>query len=203
MDDDFEQLRACIYNSPSELCRFRQLVVNGVLATDASDPELNAWRNEQWERSLGAGESVQSGRDMKDDRRAMLVFELILQAADVSHCMQHWLIFSKWSSRSFEERLVAFLSGRKDFNNDPIVNWYENELEWFDSYIIPLAKRLQSCGLFGASGDEFWHWAEENRQEFACTGPSFTETVHQALCKKYASATAASTSSGRNLWRFL
>ena len=37
MDDTFQALRKCIYTNETELNRFRQLVVNAVMATDIMD----------------------------------------------------------------------------------------------------------------------------------------------------------------------
>jgi hypothetical protein len=48
MDPKFESLRACIYGNEPEFRRFRQLVVNVVLATDIFDKELSAVRKSRW-----------------------------------------------------------------------------------------------------------------------------------------------------------
>jgi hypothetical protein len=37
---------------------------------------------------------------------------------------------------------------------------------WFyDNYIIPLAKKLKECGVFGVASDEFLNYTTQNRQE--------------------------------------
>ena len=41
LSNQFEQLRRCIFETKDELLRFRQLIVNIVLATDIFDKELN------------------------------------------------------------------------------------------------------------------------------------------------------------------
>ena len=41
----------------------------------------------------------------------------------------------------------AYKEGRMD--NDPSVGWYQGEIGFFDFYIIPLAKKLFTCGVFG------------------------------------------------------
>jgi hypothetical protein len=53
MLDDFESLRACIYQIEEELKRFRQLVVNTVMATDIVDKELQTLRKALWEAPFG------------------------------------------------------------------------------------------------------------------------------------------------------
>jgi len=34
------------------------------------------------------------------------------------------------------------------------VNWYRGEIGFFDFYIVPLAKKLKECGVFGVSSGE-------------------------------------------------
>ena len=51
----------------------------------------------------------------------------------------------------------AFKQGRLE--KDPSIAWYEGEMGFFDFYIIPLAKKLFTCGVFGVTSDEvgsFW-----------------------------------------------
>ena len=48
MEDTFSDLRAVIYSNEEERRRFRQLVVNVVLATDIVDKELKELRNKRW-----------------------------------------------------------------------------------------------------------------------------------------------------------
>lgn len=56
----------------------------------------------------------------------------------------------------------AYLDGR--IEKDPSLSWYEGEVAFFDFYIIPLAKKLETCGVFGASSHEYLAYAEQNRQ---------------------------------------
>jgi hypothetical protein len=48
---------------------------------------------------------------------------------------------------------AAYLAGRAP--RDPADTWYEGEIMFFDKYIIPLAKKLDECGVFGVSSDEY------------------------------------------------
>ena len=61
------------------------------------------------------------------------------------------------------ECYAAYKSGRAEV--DPSVNWYEGELGFFDFYIIPLAKKLKECGVFGVSSGEYLDYAMKNRNE--------------------------------------
>mmetsp|Transcript_3278 Transcript_3278/g.8753 ORF Transcript_3278/g.8753 Transcript_3278/m.8753 type:complete len:112 (-) Transcript_3278:165-500(-) len=62
--------------------------------------------------------------------------------------------------------------GYKEGRNkaDPSVGWYEGELSFFDHYLIPLAKKLSTCGVFGVASDEYLNYATANRQEWERKG---------------------------------
>jgi hypothetical protein len=52
MDDSFSAIRRVIYSNDDELKRFRQLVVNSVMATDIMDKDLKELRNSRWDRAF-------------------------------------------------------------------------------------------------------------------------------------------------------
>lgn len=62
----------------------------------------------------------------------------------------------------------AYIDGRAD--TDPGDNWYKGELGFFDFYVIPLAKKLKNCGVFGVSSDEYLTYAMQNRAEWEMKG---------------------------------
>ena len=62
----------------------------------------------------------------------------------------------------------AYKAGR--MGADPSEFWYTGELGFFDNYIIPLAKKLKECKVFGVSSDEYLNYAERNRSEWADRG---------------------------------
>jgi class 3 adenylate cyclase len=169
MDTNFDALRAAIYGTVDERKRFRQLVVNSVMATDIMDRDLKALRNSRWLKAFseGAGGNDESRVDAVD-RKATIVIEHLIQASDVSHTMQHWHIYRKWNARLFEELYRAFVEGRSE--TDPSKFWYRGEMGFFDFYIIPLAKKLKNCGVFGVSSDEYLNYAIKNRQEWEDRG---------------------------------
>jgi class 3 adenylate cyclase len=165
MDSDFDDLRAAIYSTVDEKKHFRQLVVNSVMATDIMDKELKVLRNNRWEKAFTEG--VRGQEESKEDivdRKATIVIEHLIQASDISHTMQHWHIYRKWNARLFEELYRAYVDGRSD--KDPSEFWYKGEIGFFDFYIIPLAKKLKDCGVFGVSSDEYLNYAKKNRQEW-------------------------------------
>lgn len=72
-------------------------------------------------------------------------------------------------------KLFTSLFQRKYFT-DPSESWYQGELGFYDFYIIPLAKKLDQCGVFGVSSDEFLNYAKENRQEWEKKGRDIVAT---------------------------
>ena len=42
----------------------------------------------------------------------------------------------------------------------------QGEMGFFDFYVIPLARKLKECGVFGVSSDEYLQYALENRREW-------------------------------------
>lgn len=71
----FENLRRCIYADETEKKRFRQVLVNSVLATDHDDPEAQALRQERWDKSFGP-----AAVDEDISRKATSVIEALMQA---------------------------------------------------------------------------------------------------------------------------
>eukprot|EP00980_Cylindrotheca_fusiformis_P017960 scaffold5706_cov151-Cylindrotheca_fusiformis.AAC.6 len=182
MEDEYAALRACIYQTEDDLKRFRQLIVNTVLATDIVDKELQTLRKARWEIAFSnvdsAAGSLNCDRVESEDRKATIVIEHLIQASDVSHTMQHWHIYKKWNERFFMECYGAYREGRADV--DPSKNWYKGEIGFFDFYVIPLARKLQSCGVFGVSSEEYLNYAVANRDEWVREGEAL---VQQYLVK--------------------
>jgi hypothetical protein len=74
----------------------------------------------------------------------------------------------------------AYREGRAD--TDPSEGWYKGEIGFFDFYIIPLAKKLKDCGVFGVSSSEYLDYAMKNRQEWEDRGQERTsEMVERAI----------------------
>ena len=185
MRDEYAQLRKCMFgssagntgssNTKEELLHFRQLVVQMVMATDVMDKELGLLRKERWQIAFDTNNTNSAVDDdiHNANRKATIVLEHLIQAADVSHTMQHWYIYIKWNERLFVEMYHAYKQGRLD--NDPSENWYQSELGFLDYYIIPLAKKLETCGVFGVSSDEFLIYATENRKEWELKGKQLVQ----------------------------
>jgi 3'5'-cyclic nucleotide phosphodiesterase len=171
MADEYSEFRKAVCPSNYHLQRLRQVVVNSIIATDISDNDLKDDRNARWVSAFGDGVSTAGADESSQqiiNRRATLVLEHLIQASDVSHCMQHWQVYRKWNERLFCEMYSAYNIGRG--GRDPAEFWYQGELCFFDFYIIPLAKKLRDCDVFGVSCDEFLTYAEQNREEWARRG---------------------------------
>jgi len=186
MEDRFTQLRTAICGTQVELQRFRQLVVNSVMATDVMDKELKNLRNVRWDRAFAPSstkpESPEAAAAAARDnvnRKATIVIEHLIQASDVAHTMQHWHVYRKWNAKLFTEMTLAYREGRAD--TDPATFWYDGELGFLDFYIIPLAKKLKECGVFGVCSDEYLTYAMENRHEWAEKGREVVAELVESL----------------------
>jgi hypothetical protein len=175
MRPEFSELRACIGN----LERFHDLVTKAVLATDIVDKELKVERNARWETVFS--ESSNPVSNANNHLKATIVLEHMIQAADVCHTMQHWHIYQKWNERLFCEMWRAYKAGRAETN--PADSWYRGELGFFDFYIIPLAKKLSDCGVFGVSSDENLMYAIENRREWELKGQEVVVMMVEKYCQ--------------------
>jgi hypothetical protein len=125
---------------------------------------------------------------------AKAISEQIMQAADVSHTMQHFSTFTKWNKRLYHEVLAAHKCGRTLAHHEqrrgcsapeihhPKENWYDSEIGFFTFYIIPLAERLDACGAF-SDDDKFAPLAIQNKEHWIEFGGELTASmVMEAEC---------------------
>jgi class 3 adenylate cyclase len=171
MEDRFQVLRRAIYSTEAEFRRFRQLLVNTILATDIMDKDLKSMRNAKWDKAFAESFlGPEEGMVEINNRKATVVIEHLIQASDVAHTMQHWQVYRKWNGRLFKELYRSYSEGHSD--KDPSEGWYEGEMGFFDFYILPLAKKLHDCGVFGVASHEYLNYAEQNRREWEAKGKS-------------------------------
>jgi class 3 adenylate cyclase len=174
MRPEFSELRACI----GELERFHDLVTKAVMATDIADQELKKERNARWETVFSESANQVGGTDQL---KATIVLDHMMQAADVAHTMQHWHVYRKWNERLFHEMWKAYAAGHAETN--PVDTWYKGEMGFFDFYVIPLAKKLSECGVFGVSSDENLMYALENRREWELKGQEMVAMMVDKYCR--------------------
>ena len=181
----YSELHSTLFANQDELTRFRKLVVNGVMATDIADKDLKTLRNNRWDKAfkVDPNHEISSKQEQKDavNRKATIVIEHLIQASDVSHTMQHWHVFRKWNQSLFEEMYEAYRTGRAAQN--PVDFWYQGEIGFFDFYIIPLAKKLKDCGVFGVSSDEYLNYAMKNREEWEARGHEVVMEMVEAVAE--------------------
>ena len=91
MEPQYSELRSCIYTTNEELTRFRQLLVNAVMATDIADRELGSLRKTRWVKAFNTSstspDQQHDEQTIREDnnRKATIVIEHLIQASDVSH----------------------------------------------------------------------------------------------------------------------
>lgn len=176
-------LRKHIYRTNAERKRFRQVLVNAVMATDISDRSLLQLRARRWQRAFDIVESedespdVGKRRELREttNRKATAVVDALMQLADIAHTLQHWNIYRKWNDKLFQEVMSAYLHGRASF--DPEKIWYRGELAFFDHFVIPLARRLQECGIFGCASSQYLSFAIANRKQWEERGQEILDAL--------------------------
>jgi 3'5'-cyclic nucleotide phosphodiesterase/Adenylate and Guanylate cyclase catalytic domain len=86
MEPAYTNLRRTIYTSVAEFKRFRELVVNAVMATDIVDKDLKKLRNDRWD--VAFDHNTHEDEEAARNRKATIVIEHLIQASDVAHTMQ-------------------------------------------------------------------------------------------------------------------
>lgn len=87
MEECYTDLRRTIYCNEVEFKRFRQLIVNTVLATDIMDKTLGEIRKARWNKAFNEQPKQEAAKD-NVNRKATIVIEHLIQASDVAHTMQ-------------------------------------------------------------------------------------------------------------------
>jgi hypothetical protein len=81
----------------------------------------------------------------------------------------------KWSNQLFLELKKAHKEGR---GGDPKNNWFENQIGFLESYLLPLARRLEDTGVFGdVIGPVFARIVEANRDRWLTDGLGVTSNI--------------------------
>ena len=81
-----------------------------------------------------------------------------------------------------------------------LILWFHpnSEIGFLDFYVIPLAKKLKDCGVFGVSSDEYLQYAQNNRNEWEEKGKEVVDELiekvksnskyQMMIAKKFASS---------------
>jgi class 3 adenylate cyclase len=184
MTPNFSDLRECIgLSDAKEMRRFRQVLVNSVIATDILDIDLKVHRDKAWAKAFRKASS-ETISNSSNSLKATAVIEHLMQAADAAHTLQSYHIYLEWAERQFEEIYQAYHDGRAERN--PADSWYKGELCFFDNFVIPLAKRLRDSGLFGRTGSDFLKHAQDNRKQWADQGKDMVREMVEGFSRKIA-----------------
>ena len=107
-----------------------------------------------------------------DELRESVIMETILKSADVAHNLQGFDQMAKWSDRLYLELRKAFVEQKGD---DPMNGWFNNQIDFLDFYLLPLARKLDDTGAFGDTrGAVFASIVEKNRTRWTTEGMSVT-----------------------------
>ena len=174
MNEEFRELRNVIYVNDTEMNLFRQVVVTAVMATDIFDPEHVQSRERRFQRVFGKKQ-----RTPMASLSNTVILENLIQASDIAHTMQHWSVYLKWNERLFREMTKLYKQGR--MGKDPLQGWYEGEIKFFEGVVIPLAKRLGQCHVFGVSSNECLDNAEKNLTQWKRQGKLVLESFQKNL----------------------
>jgi 3'5'-cyclic nucleotide phosphodiesterase len=178
----YTELRNALCKSNCELLRFRQTIVNTVLATDLWNVELVRFRYSRWEATFHGNsddELTSTDLEIQSNRQSTALLETIVQSADIAHTMQDWNVYRKWNQKLFEEYYVAYRAGRSE--ELPSMSWYENELDFFDGFVIPIAQNVKDSCAFGSHGDSFLHCALLNREKWVMEGNDIVREMFEHL----------------------
>ena len=190
MGTDFQDLQAAIFSNQEEYDRFKSIFINTIMATDLFDDALKADRSKRY--AMAFDESSRDPRLSEEQQlnlRATTVLDLVMQVADIAHTMEHFHSFRRWNERLFEEMYQAYQHDRLDA--DPSEGWYNNEIKFFDEYVLPLARKINGCGMFGNAGQDLIDQAQKNRKEFVVKGSKMVAEVVQRVKEETAQAQAA------------
>ena len=186
MDPGYKDLRSTIFRKPSDIKEFRNLVVNSVMATDLQDSELKISQDARWKElfedriypsddnaiaaECSMPEKNYKREEFNHNRRAMLIIEFIIQASVISEYMQHWKIYEKKRRRHFTETQRP--TGTATATTAATIStWYEKELDFFDTVVIPLLTRIRLSGVFCTSSvGMMLEYTMQNRADWAEQG---------------------------------
>eukprot|EP00978_Attheya_sp_CCMP212_P007822 scaffold18164_cov62-Attheya_sp.AAC.2 len=106
-----------------------------------------------------------------------VALEVMMNAADVAHTMQSWDTFLKWNRMLFHELEDAHKDKRPG-SWDPTADWFNNQIVFYDLYVLPLAHRLHRIGLFGRTKDNrFVNNANAIKRRWMLEGEAITKEM--------------------------
>lgn len=126
------------------------------------------------------GYAIDPDADEPDELKSTVIMETIMTAADVAHNLQGFEQMKKWSSRLYLELRKAYQAGR---GFDASAKWFENQIGFLESYLLPLAHRLEDTNVFGSM--EFARIVEDSRDRWLTEGYDEAQRVIAEGAKVY------------------
>ena len=189
MQPAYKDLRECLFGSQEDVELFRSLLVKSVMATDIFEKDQASTRKNRWDTLQSGMVQQPQSAELEEKlslQKAAVVVEYLIEVSDVSHCVQHLNVYTKWNKSLFKEMFLGYKAGRA--SNDPSKNWYDGELKFFDAHVIPLAQRLCDCQVFRASAEICFTNAINNRRKWEQKGKLIVEEALQPYETKSAVA---------------
>jgi hypothetical protein len=109
MRSEYAALRDCLFADHEELKRFRQLVVNSVMATDIFDPELKAMREARWSKSFQTSEDDSDIASVGFKRKATIIIEQYVHLTLLKPSLQCMSVLTSSARTSVSFRRVTSL----------------------------------------------------------------------------------------------
>lgn len=181
-----ERRRSSMASRNSTSSKYRQRL--GILRTvDLSGETLETYtRTGSLAHSLSSDPKtygVDLESDESDDLKATVVMETIMLSADVAHNLQGWDHMVKFSNRLYMELRAAYVKKR---GTDPETRWFENQIGFLESYLLPLAHRLDDTGVFGErKGEQFAANVIANRDKWLTEGLEVAQQIVQEGAEKF------------------
>ena len=92
----------------------------------------------------------------------------------------------KFSNRLYLELRKAYVAKR---GADPQPKWFENQIGFLESYLLPLAHKLEDTGVFGEEvGEMFALTVEANRDKWLTHGFEVSQKIIEKGAKDFSLA---------------
>jgi hypothetical protein len=172
----FRGLREALCANALEFQSFWGMVQNLILATDASGSILSEERDARWDLSFGS-----NADESAPHAKVISILEHVLLVAEEGYAAQHWENYLKWSTLLLSEYREMHKKGQ--LHEDPDRFWDRSRLDYFDSFVLPLAQKISDAGVLGSIGGEFYTYASQNRRELESAEgiKSMKESSHDSM----------------------